>query len=563
MHTHQHNNGVANGVDENGDKASSSQSRLVTTLLIIAFFGACSTYPIVSGKFKEFGTLICTQEPVTCPIQPDLVCMSNNTEVVNLLQEQLDTSNANTAYLVQLTNSLQNTVSTYEVPKCSLSTVFDEKLNELRTRQVLLSESVLALSEQIVSAQHSQEAAIRAALDKQETIHDSHKVVTDTLLSDMGSLRDTFEAQQAQYMQLGALAALSQNIAQEVNLLDQKLSQTEGITTRIESLQQIVSNFSCPAPILPMLIVPPPVECPLLELPEAIATSSVDDLETKIEVEVKPVVPRVPKEAPKDCLLIPDAQRLVTQLVSSEVELLTQNLTQYTAQVTEESAQAISVAAEDATLHALRSFLEESVEQHEKLQAEKDYHLAQQAAIASPATSTPIRTSKTPAPAAAGPAIPELDFAQLSAGSQVLVDYTSATYFPSQWRLDQRLQRGLDYLGLPVNVLSSSGASEADSASSSNSGGVVKKMFDVLNLHKTVGVPEEALMSSTKPGACWPMQVILRTNVGSFLLLCIFIVSCASFTCAIILSACFIYGFVIDLFFRPFVAHSCRVSRAT
>jgi len=502
MHTHQHNNGVTHGADENGDKASSVKSRLITTFLIVAFFGACSTYPILSGKMKEFGNPICSQEPTTCPVQPDVICTSNNTEAINLLQEQLDTSNANIAYLVQLANGLQTTVNTYEVPTCSLSSALDDKINELRTRQELLSESVLALSQQIVSAQHSQEVAIRAALDKQNNIQDGHKVVADNLLSDMGVLRSTFEAQQAQYMQLGALATLSQSIAQEVNILDQKLSQTEDITTRIESLQKSVSNFSCPAPILPVLVVPPSVECPLLELPEAIALSSVDDLETKIEVDIKPLTPRVLKEAPKDCILIPDAQRLVTQLVSSEVELLTQNLTQYTAQVTVESAQAISVAAGDATLHALRSFLEESVEQHEKLQAEKDHHLAQQAAIAAPPTTVPAPSSKAPAPAAAGPAIPELDFALLSAGTQVLADDTSATYFPSQWRLDQRLQRGLDYLGLPVNILS-----EGDSGSGSgNIGGVVNKVFDVLNLHKTVGVPEDALVPSTKPGHCWPMQ---------------------------------------------------------
>lgn len=503
MHTYQHNNG-ATSVDEVSDRTSSSKFRLLSALGIIAFFGACSIYPILSGKVKDLITPICVQEPTTCPARPEIVCMSNNTEAINLLQEQLDTSNANIAYLVQLAGTLETTVNTYDVPLCSLSGVVDEKLNDIRARQDKISENILLLSQQIATAQQSQEMAINSVLKKQSSLQESRKTTTGTLFSEVNILQNTLAAQQQQYLQLGALTVLSQAIAQEVHLFDTKLSLAEDITSRIDSLQKTVSNFSCPAPVLPVLVVPPPVECPLLELPEAIALSSVDELESRADVKIKPA--NVPKEAPKDCLLIPDAQRLVTQLVTSEVELLSRNLTQYTSEIVEESAQTISVAAGDASLHALRNFLDESVEQHEKLQAETEYHLAQQqqgpGAGPTPSIIATASASKTSMTVSTNPDIPELDFAQLSAGSQVLSEFTSATYFPAQWRLDQRLQRGLDYLGLPLNVLSS----VTNSPGASNEG-TVKKLYDLLNLQKTVGVPEEALEPSTQPGACWPMQV--------------------------------------------------------
>lgn len=332
---------------------------------------------------------------------------------------------------------------------------------------------------------------------------DGHRVVVQTLFSDVASLRSYLDAQKTQASQLGVLATLSRSIASEIRNFDEKVAQSQDLAGNYEALKANVSAISCPLPIVPPVVMPPIVECPSLELPK-VASS----LPEPAAFVAKPVTPRVPASPPKDCILVPDAQRLVTELVASEVELLTQNLTAYTARAVEESAHALSVAAGDASLHALRTFLEESAEENEKLLEEAQYYtdMTEASRPASKVKAT-TNTKTTTAFLKAAPAIPELDFALLSAGSRVVPAQTSATYFPSQWRLDQRLQSALDYVGLPLDV-QSVGATE----------GPVKKMYELLSLHKTVGVPEDALEPSTRPGACWPIQV---QNVTLIPILCV------------------------------------------
>lgn len=261
-----------------------------------------------------------------------------------------------------------------------------------------------------------------------------------------------------------------------------------------------------------MLIVPaplPPISLESLQqtLPAPAIIISDTDEEELLEVdEAIPVVVRKPREPtlpPQDCILLPRAQRLVTELVAAEVELLTQNITAHSAQAVEEAARTISAAAGDATLTALRSFLEESTELSAKLVAEAEGLTARAAEIASAtaAASSPRGAARNKRSSSmtthADSVIPELDFALVSAGSQVVVAQTSATYFPEQWRLDRTV----------TNALASAGLSGISLPTDWNAPAAVHQLYEALSLHKTVGVPEDALEPTTRPGACWPMEV--------------------------------------------------------
>jgi hypothetical protein len=99
----------------------------------------------------------------------------------------------------------------------------------------------------------------------------------------------------------------------------------------------------------------------------------------------------------------------------------------------------------------------------------------------------------------------ELDFALLSAGARVVTSRTSRTYYPAEWTLPAQVRSSLSTV-LPEAMATASGEA-VGAALTAVGAGSGEDVYRSLNLHKSLGVPEDALRTEGKLGNCWPMEV--------------------------------------------------------
>jgi hypothetical protein len=213
------------------------------------------------------------------------------------------------------------------------------------------------------------------------------------------------------------------------------------------------------------------------------------------------------------------AQKIVADMVFTELELLTQSLSRHCEESLEATLGACRSAAEDTASSALEEYSTENARLHAEhaeflaAEAEADAAFRAQALAAKTQSQCPT-TPKQPkkqrernaTAAVVSPSVPEpreaFDFALLSAGSRVVAEGTSETYFPAEWNLETQLRSTLLWAGLRDT-------SAVHSAVQLLGMGTGRELYENLNLHKTVGVPEEALTADTHQGSCWPMKVRL------------------------------------------------------
>jgi hypothetical protein len=218
------------------------------------------------------------------------------------------------------------------------------------------------------------------------------------------------------------------------------------------------------------------------------------------------------------------AQEIVADMVFTELELLTQSLSRHCDESLEATLGACRSAAENTASSALEEFITENARLHadhaEFLAAEAEADAAFRAQVLAAKSESQAQCPTAPRQpkkqrehngtvAAVSPPAPEprevFDFALLSAGSRVVAEGTSDTYFPAEWSLESQLRSTLHWAGLRDT-------SVVHSAVQLLGVGTGRELYENLNLHKTVGVPEEALTADTHQGSCWPMKVQTSTH---------------------------------------------------
>lgn len=472
-----------------------SRVQILSISVVIVGFIACSTFPIIFGTQRS----VVTDKVASTEVTGLGICHNESSEELVRLQLLVEQSNARIKYLTEMASALQSAMDAYEPPKCTMPDDIDVGLKQLFGEQALLNRTMVKLREQFQIAAIASNVTLMElhnnASAKYELLHNN--VVS--LTSEISNVTAIVEAYKSDAQLLETVHNVSSGVLNEVKQLDERIAALNHLPEAIAALTATASNLTCPEPIIPIVLAP------------IIVNQTAPTVEKAPTAPAKPLAAKnVTRTPPQECVNMTSAQSIVKQLVTAETLHLVQNLTDQLTASTEGAAAALRSAVSDIASNAVEEFLHESSRLHD-FDAHHSAMVEKLVRATASETSSRAKKSNTDSDdvllqrrreasknGSVG-GIPELDFALLSAGSRVLHDRTSKTYFPEGWRLDQQVGGALSWAGLPQAVVK--GAKDAVAAVSSG-----QQVYEALNLHKSVGRPEDALIADTRPGACWPMQ---------------------------------------------------------
>lgn len=472
-------------------------SRIQIVTLGVFVFGifACSTVPILFGSSR-----LPMVEEIVRGNNDATICRSEPNGEFSLLQLQVTKTKSEIKHLTELANALQAAMNSYESPKCTISEHVENAMKLVIDEQNHLKDRIAKLQELFDSESITNNATIT---ELQITTSKKFVQLQNTfvsLTSEVDNVTALVDNYKTESHFLDTVHNVSFGVHFAVQELNERISAMNNLPEEIAALTVAVNNFTCPEPIAP-IVLPPIVVNHTLPAEERTATV----IPTAAVANAKNVTRQ-------ECVNMTSAHSIVQKLVVLETQLLVKNLTDQLAGSTENAAAALRSAVSDIASNAVEEFLHESTRLH-NFDAPQGLRAGDCAAASATATAAldagagktledSLRTQayiQKRREASSETSTPELDYALLSSGSRVLHDRTSRTYFPKGWKLENQVGGALDWVGLPAAVVS--GAKDAIAAVSSG-----EPLFEALNLHKTVGRPEDALVADDQPGACWPME---------------------------------------------------------
>lgn len=462
-------------------------------MLVVAFvFGglfACSTFPLLFGAPRP---------PVVSETTPSVdvgvgVCNNESSEELGRLRVLVAQNKAEIKYLTEMSAALQSAIKSYEPPKCTSPQVIEKGFKDLFEQQKQLEDSVGDVRQQLQAVSGSHNSTTIGMLNSGDAKYEQLQYTLTSLAANIDNVSALIGSYRPEAYLVELMHDVSVGVLNEVAQLDQRITATKSDeTTELSALRVLVSNFSCPEPVVP-IVLPPIIVNHTVTVPTV--------AEASLPV-VSATAMNAPRAPPMECVNITAAQHIVHQLVTTSTKQLVENLTDQLSVTSGEAAAALRSAVSDIATNAVEEFLHESTRLH-------DFD-TQTSSCTVPVADAGHKTlsgkgdeslqrRRDAARNHTVDGIPELDFALLSAGSRVMHDRTSKTYFPAQWKLDQQVGGALAWAGMPSAVVQ--GAKDAVASVSSG-----QEVYEALNLHKSVGRPEDVLIDDTRPGACWPMQ---------------------------------------------------------
>jgi hypothetical protein len=489
--------------------------RTVAVSIAIAFCIA-SVLPIIYGTMRTRApiaiepTVIVDYGNVTCP---------DFTPQVLALQKQLTASQNEVRALFEQLQDLQSQIISYEVPKCSINEPLAQAVAEYKSQQDLLHNTLSQVEVNLTATTND----MQLILQEQRIKHDIQAervsnltTVVSLVASDLQETRLVLEQKEADAVLLRTLDTLSTAVTASLSGLDERLSSMQEMKSAVAELSTSAGNFTCPDPVIPAIVVPEvKVNCPPPP-PPALPVICPEP------APVLDIIEEVTQTPARTCVEMAEAKEIVANMVFTELELVTQSLSRHCDESLEATLGACRSAAEDTASSALEEYSAENARLHaehaeflateaEAVAAFRTQALAAKAQCPSPSKQprkqgTRDTTAKIASAVVQTP-VPEpreaFDFALLNAGSRVIAERTSDTYFPAEWNLETQLRSTLHWAGLRDT-------SVVHSAVELLGVGSGKELYENLNLHKTVGVPEEALTADIHQGSCWPMKVCNR-----------------------------------------------------
>jgi hypothetical protein len=511
------------------------------TMFLLAFslfFFGCSIAPLWFGTNYQVSQvkqvyqnrrstnssdgLLQSNQSVSCPR-----CIIPDVKDVNMSYvAQLHDNNVELEQLKAVVVSLQQTINNYQSPSCpTFSESFDKLINDLKGEQSVLSDAVheLTMSTEKAVADNARfinnaMKDINALKTKQEHISQEQEIKLSEIEVELNNIA-------LKEHQLRQFSTLTTELEGKIQVLEDKImnelpAKHDNFFSEIKTLynsaqqSQVHSMSVCnelAAAVEDAVVVCSSVQSDLIVLTDA--SSSARMAEDVPMADENIIIDQVESQF---CFDVPSAENLARSMVAQELSVVKDDLTSFMHKEAEKAVQ----KQQEMITHAAEVRRREIAEieaavaaatSNVLLEHSDDYptYIASEAQTAAEARST------------GNSSIPVMDYALLSAGARVVHAQTSPTYFPAQWRLSSQVRGVASWLGV-AGLLPPQAA--PSSSSSSSSGGVragdgdhapdlERSVYELLNLHKTLGIPEQALTVDTHKGACWPMQVRMLLQV--------------------------------------------------
>ena len=433
---------------------------------------------------------------------------------VLFLQQQLKSSRDEVQTLSALVNELQGHVQNEQAaPVCSNIQQMEFNSTGIMARQEDLHETMRDLLAAIEQRKFESATLIEEHSTQRQQLYDNLANSIESLSGEIYSLQEVLNNKTNEANILSTISEISLTVSQAIsNIHEQQIAQINEISKNITGLKMIADSFTCPEPIIPVVVEPVVFRnCSLL--PATTAPVANSDVNEKSELTI----------TQRECVDISSAQTIVTNMVNNEIETLSHNLTQYC----DKSSNAAVAEFHRIVADKVESAVEDFTTETTRLHAEHAEYLTETVSkdcLNTVATTSSNKNNVKSVQNIEENGIPELDFALIASGSRIVSDQTSDTYFPKQWHLTSRLKDSLNWLGVSVDdqIAKGTPASAVGEMLSAMKIGSGMAIYEGLNLHKTVGVPEDALrVDGARTSNCWPMEVRLLTTLLIVVVMCV------------------------------------------
>ena len=487
--------------------------KIISRIVITALFGGlviASAFPTLYGSLRIPSDISSLKQSFvsTC----NTTCTDYTGDVL-FLQQQLKSSRDEVQTLSALVNELQGHVQNEQAaPVCSNIQQMEFNSTEIMARQEDLHETMRDLLAAIEQRKFESATLIEEHSTQRQQLYDNLANSIESLSGEIYSLQEVLNNKTNEANILSTISEISLTVSQAIsNIHEQQIAQINEISKNITGLKMIADSFTCPEPIIPVVVEPVVFRnCSLL--PATTAPVANSDVNEKSELTI----------TQRECVDISSAQTIVTNMVNNEIETLSHNLTQYCHQSSNAAVAEFHRIAADKVESAVEDFTTETTRLHAE-HAEYLTETVSKDCLNTVATTTTKNNVKSIQNTEEN-GIPELDYALIASGSRIVSDQTSDTYFPKQWHLTSRLKDSLSWLGVSVDDQMATGtpASAVGEMLSAMKIGSGMAIYEGLNLHKTVGVPEDALrVDGARTSNCWPMEVRLLTTLLIVVVMCV------------------------------------------
>jgi hypothetical protein len=487
--------------------------RLSVVAISVVLLAVASLVPILYGALRNRPSVEAVVSAPPCVCTPaNSTCPDYSIEI-RYLQQLLKSSQEEVANLSQTVYTLQSQLLPLEeAPSCSIDTTIEQSTLELRQKHQYLLGQYEELQNHLSTTVQQSKYQIQELQEQRESQYRNVTETVETAYAGLAEIYNQFATRVNETELLHVISSISMKISESLQTVDADRARFHSLRDEVDLLYSATQNFSCPEPIIPAIVIPEvKVNCPKLPNPVVCTPTVASPSHIVSNGDEQPDVPV------RECVDMSAAQEIVSNMVLTELDLLAQNLTRHCDSSLQATMGAFLGATESAGRTTLEEFLRQSeshLNEHAEFVEDSIAH-AREAAQADREQGRRERqrdahTHRLPASgmATALPAVEpeEADYALLSSGARVIPAQTSRTYYPAEWTVPAQVKGALGHLGLSADVADAS-AGVVDTALDYLGSADGKQLYQGLNLHKSIGMPEDALRTDLRVGSCWPMEV--------------------------------------------------------
>jgi len=488
--------------DKKGEKTWHTVGKAIVASVIVTF-AVASTFPLMNGVLRKISMPITFLDPVPqILLSGNLSCPDYSSEI-SRLQEQLKASRLEVKSLSEFLLSLEEQLLSIPTQKCEIENELEETISNINFKQSYLGKTLEALNGTVESALQQNKAMILNETSHYDKQFFSLNSTIMHAMNDIQIIDHKLQNKSAQAGMLSYISTLYQQVTNKTKIIDTRLTAIESLSIEIDVLREQAEAIVCADPIIPAVVIPTiHTNCSLTQATPTIV-SSAEEKEDKNndDSEKGETLPT------RECIDLSSAQEIVSNMVFTELDMLGQNLSNHCDSTIGATMGAFLSAAENTARNALDEFIAENARMYAEhadyittletsARAEQQKCSAHQCPVCNASSEHQVELLNEASP-------DELDFALISAGASVVHQRTSQTFYPKQWNLDYKVKNALSSTGLPMADAFGDVLGGSLDAIGAGAGG---ELYTSLNLHKTVGVPEDALRVEDKTSACWPMQ---------------------------------------------------------
>jgi hypothetical protein len=486
--------------------------RLSVVAISVVLLAVASLVPILYGALRNRPAAetvvfappcVCTPANSTCP---------DYSVEIRYLQQLLKSSQEEVANLSQTVYTLQSQLLPLEeAPACSMDTTIEQSILELRQKHQYLLGQYEELQNHLSTAVQQSKHQIQELQVHRDGQYRNVTETVETAYAGLAEIYNQLAARANETELLHVISSISTEISESLQAIDADRAKFHSLRNEVDLLYNTTQKFSCPEPLIPAIVVSEiKVNCPKLPNPVVCTPTVASPPPILSNGDEQPDVPV------RECVDMSAAQEIVSNMVLTELDLLAQNLTRHCDSSLQATMGVFLGATESAGRTTLEEFLRQSerhLNEHAEFVEESIAH-AREAAQADREQGRRQRQRDAHArslPASGVSTAPtvepeEADYALLSSGAHVIPAQTSRTYYPAEWTVPAQVKGALGHLGLSGDVADAS-AGVVDTALDFLGAGDGKQLYQGLNLHKSIGMPEDALRTDLRVGSCWPMEV--------------------------------------------------------